>query len=117
MSKAMQSFVLDLKMGDEVEWTSQSAGISTTKRGKVEKVVRAGVTPPKLSKNANPGRYRDHDSYLIRVKGKGLYWPRISLLKVIKESCHGCCGTGVIHAGTHSERGTLCICQLKKEAK
>lgn len=109
--------MIDLKQGDEVEWTSQSAAAHRTKRGIVERVVPAGVRPPKLSKNANPGQSRDHTSYLIRVKGKGLYWPRVSHLKLIKESCHGCCGTGIIHAGTHSGRGTLCICQLKKEPK
>jgi hypothetical protein len=77
--------MIEFKIGDGVEWTSQSAGTKTTKRGKVVHVLPAGCVPPKLSKNSNPGGYRDHISYLVRVKGKGLYWPKASYLKLIEE--------------------------------
>jgi hypothetical protein len=107
--------VTEFKIGDEVEWTSQSAGTKTTKRGKVVHVLPAGKGPGKISKNSNPGAARDHVSYLVRVKGKGLYWPKASYLKLIKESCHGCGGSGLVRAGSYNGRGTLCICQLKEK--
>lgn len=69
------------KVGDRVEWTSQSAGCTRTKAGTVETVVPAGCIVPKLSCNPNPGACRDHESYLVRVKGRGLYWPRVKALR------------------------------------
>jgi hypothetical protein len=69
------------KVGDIVEWTSQAAGCTRTKRGEVVEVVPAGCQPVPMSKNRNPGNARDHESYLVRVKGAGLYWPRVSALR------------------------------------
>lgn len=68
------------KIGDVVEWTSQSASYYIKKTGVVEAVVAAGERPSKLSKAPSPGAARDHESYLVRVKGRGLYWPRVSHL-------------------------------------
>ena len=71
----------DLRVGTRVEWTSQSAGIAAVKRGIVEAVIPRGERPAKTSKNPVPGAARDHVSYLVRVKGRGLYWPRVSHLR------------------------------------
>jgi len=73
-------------IGDEVEWTSQSAGYKTTKRGVVVQIVPAGLRPdseafPSLHRRA--GLQRDHDSYVVRVRGRGPYWPRVSLLEPV----------------------------------
>lgn len=70
-------------VGDRVQWTSQSAGYTSTKIGVVETIIPAGATPPKTSKSPQPGAARDHVSYLVRVKGKGLYWPRVKHLSPV----------------------------------
>jgi len=73
-------------VGDEVEWTSQAAGITRTKRGTVIEVVPAGQFPSR-----KPGRNdlaclsRDHDSYVVSVKGRGTYWPRASQLRKVAQ--------------------------------
>ena len=66
------------KVGDEVAWTSQSAGFRTLKVGRVVQVVPQRGDPEGVR---NPGTWRDHESYVVRVKGRGLYWPRVSLLR------------------------------------
>jgi hypothetical protein len=72
---------MKLNVGDRVEWTSQAGGCTRTKAGIVEVVLRPGEQPAPLSKNRNPGMPRDHESYLVRVKGRGLYWPRVAALR------------------------------------
>lgn len=90
-----------MKVGDEVEWISQSGGYEKTKRGEIEAVVPAFVSPdnciPKGFRCSNSfGMRRDHESYLVRVFGKNaegrttygskkLYWPRVTHLKVVGE--------------------------------
>lgn len=69
------------KVGDHVEWESQSGGYYAVKRGTVVVVVPAGTNPGEMSKNRNPGAARDHESYLVRVRGRGLYWPRVANLR------------------------------------
>jgi len=71
------------KVGDEVMWVSQSAGFVAAKRGVIEALVPAGMRPEKTSKNPAPGAARGHLSYLVRVKGHGLYWPRVSQLSLV----------------------------------
>lgn len=89
--------------GDEVEWTSQSQGYATTKRGVVVWVVSAGADTPSVADLAEAeglkeplgvnrvkfdtegSRYgktvpRKEDSYIIRVR-KSYYRPRTSLLR------------------------------------
>ena len=72
---------MEFKVGDRVEWTSQAGGSTRTKRGAVVEVVKRGEAPAPISKNRNPGMPRDHESYLVRVKGSGLYWPRVKALR------------------------------------
>jgi hypothetical protein len=74
------------KVGDRVEWTSQAGGCTRTKAGEVLVVLSPGETVGPMSKNRNPGMPRDHESYLVRVKGKGVYWPRVSALRPAAEA-------------------------------
>ena len=77
-------------IGDRVTWTSQSAGTWTTKRGEVVQVVLIGDVPHGIS---NPGRGRDHVSYVIRARSDGgqskRYWPRVELLQEAREGAQG----------------------------
>jgi hypothetical protein len=73
------------KVGDRVEWTSQAAGVTRTKVGVVEHVVAPREDPGPMSKNRVPGMPRDHESYLVRVKGRGCYWPRVKALRLVTE--------------------------------
>ena len=67
------------KIDDEVEWVSQSGGHSLTKVGTVVFIVPPKTRPPYLIKN--PGLPRDHESYVVKVTGRGYYWPRMSVLR------------------------------------
>ena len=80
-----------MKIGDRVEWTSQSAGCKTTKRGLIVETVPAGTPPetcvPDGFRCGSPSGFgirRNHESYLIKVdgKGRGLYWPRVAHLRL-----------------------------------
>ena len=67
------------KVGDRVRWTSQAGGYTRAKVGVVERIVpangQAGLKGTQFSR-------RDHDSYIVRVKGRGLYWPLVSKLEL-----------------------------------
>lgn len=80
---------MTFKIGDRVEWTSQSAGCTRTKAGVVECVLDPREEPGPMSKNRNPGMVRDHVSYLVRVKGRGLYWPRVKALRPVRDPTEG----------------------------
>jgi hypothetical protein len=80
-----------LAVGDNVSWTSQSAGYKKAKVGTVEEVVPAKAMPnrdrfPQLYSGAGVGGHRDHESYVVRVPGKTkksagtVYWPRVNAL-------------------------------------
>lgn len=93
-------FDISLKVGDEVEWSSQANGNYMKKRGKVVLVVPPGIRPYHLLasmdlRNRNTHAidprtmHRQTESYIIEVpsKGKGapkLYWPLISRLELVK---------------------------------
>lgn len=67
------------RVGDVVEWTSQSAGVVKRKRGEVIALLKPGEW---LS---GPRRIRDHVSYVVRVREpylqrSRLYWPRVPQL-------------------------------------
>lgn len=77
------------KIGDKVQWTSQSGGSSKTKIGMVVKIIKNG-SRPSPDEIRYPGRARYHDSYLVSVKtGKTekakekLYWPIVSKLQSV----------------------------------
>ena len=79
-----------MKLGSHVTWTSQGGGYTRTKRGVVVAVVAAAWDPyatafyAGLSVPPTWGRVRDHESYVVRVPGRGLYWPRVSGLRAEK---------------------------------
>lgn len=77
---------MTFKMGDRVEWTSQSNGTIKKKAGEVVAVVRArgavwdflpAGTPSCVAKKF--GNPRTHESYLVRV-GRTIYWPLVKNL-------------------------------------
>jgi hypothetical protein len=71
--------VSEFHLDDRVKWTSQSASFVREKEGRIAQVVPRGGTPEGVRK---PGSARDHESYVVRVKGRGLYWPRVSKLSL-----------------------------------
>lgn len=80
-----------LKVGDTVEWTSQAGGNSRTKRGVVVAVVAAGARPnrskfPALHRWGGCGLPRSHQSYVVKVDGRGVYWPRSSALRRVEDA-------------------------------
>ena len=78
-----------MKIGDRVKWTSQSQSYWTKKTGEIVAIVPAGTSPvvPEGFKCNSAAGYglagRNHESYLVRVDGKGnrLYWPIVRMLK------------------------------------
>jgi hypothetical protein len=66
-------------IGETVEWTSQSAGVTKTKRGQVVQLVQPRAWPPGIR---NSGAPRGHLSYVVKV-GSYLYWPRVKNLKEV----------------------------------
>jgi hypothetical protein len=86
----MSKFVI----GDTVEWTSQSSGFTTTKRGTVVVIVPPKkeawpLIPKKHSLMSEFWLPRDHESYLVSVPQGGkrkpkVYWPVVSKLKKVE---------------------------------
>lgn len=77
---------MDFKVGDQVQWTSQSGGYTKAKMGTVEEVVPARGYPDRerfqrLYKGSGVGLARDHVSYVVWVHGSGAYWPRANKLR------------------------------------
>lgn len=86
-----------MKIGDRVTWTSQSQAYRTTKVGEIIAIVPAGTPPGDMLPagfkcNSSPGYGfpRKHESYLVRVEGKGrrAYWPRVARLALFMEANH-----------------------------
>lgn len=82
------------RSGDLVWWKSQAQGSTKEKRGVVAEVVPAGQMPnydlfPELYKYSGVGSSRNHESYVITVKGKRTavhhYWPRVTHLRMLTE--------------------------------
>lgn len=71
------------KIGDTVEWTSQSHGYEKTKRGKIYCVIPENAEVSMYASLRMPGLPRNHESYVVNADGK-LYWPRVSALKLVK---------------------------------
>jgi hypothetical protein len=89
----------DLTIGTQVEWTSQAAGSTKTKRGKIVAVVPAHQDPSNeivrlrdahraASSNLGGGGPRGYESFLVLVSGSTersrphLYWPLPANLRV-----------------------------------
>lgn len=87
------------KLGDQVEWTSQSNGVAKMKRGKVVVVVPAFIHPRSFAelvdsfgcdiRKSEWGGHRTAESYLVLVPGKTprarvkVYWPRVPQLQAM----------------------------------
>lgn len=92
------------KVGDVVEWTSQAAGSTKTKRGTIAAPVAAGMLPGYAVRRLRDGGLafsgpdagtcvpRNHESYLVlvqmpasrnaaRPRKPRVYWPRVSALE------------------------------------
>jgi hypothetical protein len=84
-----------MNVGDIVSWESQSGGFKTKKVGTIMAVVPAKSSaslfiPEGFACNSKLGYglSRDHESYLVKVKGKGrkLYWPLVKHLHSQKDT-------------------------------
>ena len=75
----MQKF----KMGSTVTWNTGGKNCTAfryQRTGEVTEVVAAGKLPTTyFEKNYTPNP-RSHESYVVTVKGKGRYWPRVNNL-------------------------------------
>ncbi|MFA5048709.1 MAG: hypothetical protein WC516_06815 [Patescibacteria group bacterium] len=93
MKKELPKF----KVGDEVMWSSQASSFEKVKQGVVVGIVPKGVhvhrgflvrgTEHLMKYNKSrlgDGYGRDHESYLVLVNDKYLYWPRVSQLNLVR---------------------------------
>lgn len=95
-------FQKTFRVGDKVEWKSQSAGRMKLKRGEVRLIVPCGILPANM-RLLDDARYlfhcgslfytiapRDHESYIVVVDSEGggkstMYWPRVRHLERVAE--------------------------------
>lgn len=83
---------MEFKLGDVVQWTSQSQGCKKTKRGKIVQIVPAGKSPKLEGEFANLNIFgggfgqcgRPRESYLVAV-GIVAYWPHVKNLVKVAE--------------------------------
>lgn len=94
-----------MKVGDRVTWESQSGSFKTTKTGMIVAVVPPKMGPSRFipegyacNSKDGFGICRDHETYLVKVDGKGrkLYWPRVQWLKAVTESGIAMRGMGLL---------------------
>lgn len=80
-----------MKLGDVVEWESQSGGFSKKKCGVIAEVVAVGKRPsdklfPQFYRRVwGCGACRDHESYVVLVK-KTPYRPVVKNLKPVSKA-------------------------------
>ncbi len=98
------------QLGDMVEWTSQAAGRTKIKVGKIIAVIAPNETPFLMSAyqksyklpngleisywktNYGGGLPRNFESYVVEVgNGKAYYWPRVSGLRRHEEKSYILC--------------------------
>ena len=77
---------MKFRLNDTVQWTQQIGGRAHTRSGVVVAVVAAGKQPERalfrpLYRGADRLPTRDHESYVILVGDRTLYWPRVRLLR------------------------------------
>jgi len=97
-----------MKLGDQVYWESQAAGITQRKEGKIVEIVPAGRLPE--TKRTNVGAPRDHESYVVRATKKSgkrvtsaLYWPLVKYLRPTNQD------QGETHGETEDQAGVGAI--------
>ena len=74
------------RLNDNVQWTQQVAGHALTRCGVVVAVIAAGRQPDRvlfrpLFRGSATLPTRDHESYVVLVGDRTLYWPRVRLLR------------------------------------
>ncbi|HYA60198.1 MAG TPA: hypothetical protein VED85_07545 [Burkholderiaceae bacterium] len=77
---------MKLRLNDNVQWTQQAAGHALTRSGVVVAVIAAGRQPDRvlfrpLFRGSATLPTRDHESYVVLVGDRTLYWPRARLLR------------------------------------
>lgn len=91
---------MDFKLGDTVTWTSQANAGYKRKTGKIIVILPANSKPYSFISEEIFFKYncaavdprslpRNHRSYLVSIENGNakpkLYWPRVSLLKIVKD--------------------------------
>jgi len=91
----MHAMSTHFKVGDMVQWDSQSSGYVRHKIGTIVAVVPPKCDPDSfipegLCSNSQFGFARKHTSYLVRVGNSGLvYWPRVKNLGLLPAKVEG----------------------------
>ena len=80
---------MKLRLNDNVQWTQQVGGRAHTRTGVVVAVIAAGRQPDRilfrpLFRGAATLPARDHESYVVLVGDRTLYWPRARLLRAVR---------------------------------
>jgi len=80
---------MKLRLNDTVQWTQQVGGRAHTRTGIVVAVIAAGKQPDhvlfrSLFRGAATLPARDHESYVVLVGDRTLYWPRARLLRAVR---------------------------------
>lgn len=93
MTRPLRPACTSLRVGDVVEWESQSRGHVTKKRGRIIAVVPPEISPSvclpagyRPVDGAGFGGYRLHESYLVAkaTTCKKAYWPRVHALLLVE---------------------------------
>lgn len=84
---------LGFELGDRVAWSSPVGGPDRRMTGHVVAIVQAGELPPKgdfpsLHAKPGPGKPRDHVSYVVAAKGRGIFWPVAKALTLAEGNGH-----------------------------
>jgi len=77
---------MTLRLDDKVQWTHQCGGRALARSGVVVAVLAPGKQPDRtlfraLYRGAQALPIRDHESYVVLVGDRTLYWPRVRLLR------------------------------------
>jgi hypothetical protein len=85
---------MKLRLNDSVQWTHQSGGCASARSGVVVAVIAPGKQPDRvlfrpLYRGADTLPGRDHESYVVLVGDRTLYWPRVRLLRQDRSKTDG----------------------------
>jgi hypothetical protein len=79
-----EKIVKEFQIGDTVKWTSQAAGSTTTKEGRIVEIVPPGITP-NVPKIAGARRVTSYVVEVPRPKSVQRYWPLPQKLKLVSK--------------------------------
>jgi len=85
---------MKLRLDDTVQWTHQCGGRALARSGVIVAVIAAGKQPDRvffraLYRGAETLPSRDHESYVVLVGDRTLYWPRVRLLRLDRSRSDG----------------------------